>query len=203
MDPSSILVLLVTVCLNIYLYVIIPKGFFPQQDTGRLVGGIQADQSISFQAMRVEARRFHGPLWAAKTRPCENVVGFTGGAQRNSGFMFVALKPLSRNAKRDGGPGHRAPAHQAGQGARRQSVPAAGAGHPHRRTCRATRNTNTRCRPTTWPNSATWETKIRAGALVNCPSLPTSTPISRTRAFRPRLVIDRETASRLGVTAQS
>ena len=48
----TMLVLLVTVCLNVYLYIIIPKGFFPQQDTGRLIGFIQADQSISFQAMR-------------------------------------------------------------------------------------------------------------------------------------------------------
>ena len=45
-------ILLATVCLNVYLYVIIPKGFFPQQDTGRITGSIQADQSISFQAMR-------------------------------------------------------------------------------------------------------------------------------------------------------
>ena len=44
--------LITTVCLNIYLYAIVPKGFFPQQDTGRLTGNIQADQSISFQAMR-------------------------------------------------------------------------------------------------------------------------------------------------------
>ena len=46
------LLLLATVCLNVYLYVIIPKGFFPQQDTGRLIGSIQADQNISFQAMQ-------------------------------------------------------------------------------------------------------------------------------------------------------
>ncbi len=52
------LVLLATVCLNVYLYVIIPKGFFPQQDTGRLIGGIQADQSISFQAMRQKLADF-------------------------------------------------------------------------------------------------------------------------------------------------
>ena len=47
-----VLVLLATIGLNIYLYIIVPKGFFPQQDTGRIVGGIQADQSTSFQAMK-------------------------------------------------------------------------------------------------------------------------------------------------------
>jgi multidrug efflux pump len=86
------LVLLVTVCLNVYLYVIIPKGFFPQQDTGRLVGGIQADQSISFQAMRQKLADF---MTIVSGDPAvENVVGFTGGARRNSGMMFVALKPV-------------------------------------------------------------------------------------------------------------
>src|SRR6185312_3742618 len=45
-------VLLATIALNVFLYIVIPKGFFPQQDTGRLIGGIQADQSISFQLMR-------------------------------------------------------------------------------------------------------------------------------------------------------
>ena len=47
-----VLVLLLTVALNVYLYITIPKGFFPEQDTGRIIGGIQADQSISFQAMK-------------------------------------------------------------------------------------------------------------------------------------------------------
>jgi multidrug efflux pump len=54
----TILVFLGTVLLNIHLYVSIPKGFFPQQDTGRIVGGIRADQSISFQAMRRKFRQF-------------------------------------------------------------------------------------------------------------------------------------------------
>ncbi len=90
---TVMLVLLATVCLNVYLYVIIPKGFFPQQDTGRLVGGIQADQSISFQAMRQKLADFMAIVGGDPA--VENVVGFTGGAQRNSGFMFVALKPLA------------------------------------------------------------------------------------------------------------
>ncbi len=54
----TMLVLFATVCLNVYLYVIVPKGFFPQQDTGRLIGFIQADQSISFQAMQQKLADF-------------------------------------------------------------------------------------------------------------------------------------------------
>ena len=53
-----LLLLLATVCLNVYLYVIVPKGFFPQQDTGRIIGSIQADQSISFQAMQQKLTDF-------------------------------------------------------------------------------------------------------------------------------------------------
>ncbi len=94
------LVLLATVCLNVYLYVIIPKGFFPQQDTGRLIGGIQADQSISFQAMRGKLAAFMTIVGADPA--VENVVGFTGGSHRNSGMMFVALKPVAeRNETAD------------------------------------------------------------------------------------------------------
>src|SRR4029077_2156986 len=52
------LILLLTVCLNVYLFILIPKGLFPQQDTGRITGGIQADQSISFQLMRQKLRQF-------------------------------------------------------------------------------------------------------------------------------------------------
>ena len=56
--PLTVLILLATVVLNVYLYVIVPKGFFPQQDTGQLTGRIQADQSISFQAMRQKLADF-------------------------------------------------------------------------------------------------------------------------------------------------
>jgi multidrug efflux pump len=87
------LVLLVTVCLNVFLFIEVPKGFFPQQDTGRMIGGIQADQSISFQLMREKLKQFIGIIRADPA--VENVVGFTGGGQTNSGFVFVALKPLS------------------------------------------------------------------------------------------------------------
>jgi len=82
-----------TIGLAGYLFTVVPKGFFPEQDTGRMIGGIQADQSISFQLMEQKLSRFvniirHDPA-------VENIVGFTGGGQTNSGFVFVTLKPLS------------------------------------------------------------------------------------------------------------
>ena len=89
----TMLVFLATVLLNIHLYVTIPKGFFPQQDTGRLMGGIRADQSISFQAMRRKFRQF---VEIVRSDPAiESVAGFTGGGQTNSGFIFATLKPLA------------------------------------------------------------------------------------------------------------
>jgi multidrug efflux pump len=89
----TLLLLLATIAFNIHLYAIVPKGFFPQQDTGRLVGSIQADQSISFQAMQQKLAEFIGIVRADPA--VANVVGFTGGGQRNGGFMFIALKPLA------------------------------------------------------------------------------------------------------------
>jgi multidrug efflux pump len=86
------LLLVAVLALNFYLFWIVPKGFFPQQDTGRLVGGIQADQSISFQRMREKLAQFVAIV--QKDPAVESVVGFTGGAQTNSGFVFVALKPI-------------------------------------------------------------------------------------------------------------
>ncbi|AET88682.1 MULTISPECIES: efflux RND transporter permease subunit [Caballeronia] len=92
--PRTILmILLATIGLNIYLYVIVPKGFFPQQDTGRIVGGIQADQSTSFQAMKI---KFAEMMKIVEADPAvDSVAGFTGGRSTNSGFMFISLKPKS------------------------------------------------------------------------------------------------------------
>src|SRR5438094_3180426 len=93
----TMLVLAATIALNIYLYVVIPKGFFPQQDTSRLIGNIQADQGISFQAMQQKLRDFVSIVRADPA--VENVVAFTGGGQRNGAFMFVTLKPLSERSE--------------------------------------------------------------------------------------------------------
>ncbi|MBN8285669.1 multidrug efflux RND transporter permease subunit [Zoogloea sp.] len=87
-----LLVLAATVGLNVHLYQTIPKGFFPQQDTGRLRGFVEADQAISFQAMKEKMDQF---LTIVGADPAvATVTGFTGGSQRNYGSMFVTLKPI-------------------------------------------------------------------------------------------------------------
>jgi multidrug efflux pump len=94
--PRSMLaVTLATMGLSIYLYVIVPKGFFPQQDTGRLSGNIQASQDISFQAMR---QKLTEVVEIIQSDPAvDTVMGFTGGgggSTTNTGRMFISLKPL-------------------------------------------------------------------------------------------------------------
>jgi multidrug efflux pump len=91
--PLTLLVLLAAIGLNVYLFIRVPKGFFPQQDTGRLAGSIQADQSTSFQTMN---DTLAGMIDIVKADPAvENVVGFTGGGgPANTARLFIALKPL-------------------------------------------------------------------------------------------------------------
>ncbi|WP_407521014.1 efflux RND transporter permease subunit [Methylobacterium oryzisoli] len=88
------LVLFATVGLNVYLYVIVPKGFFPQQDAGQMIGGVQADQRISFQAMSAKLKEATEIVRADPA--VESVVGFTGGRGTNSANVFVSLKPLGQ-----------------------------------------------------------------------------------------------------------
>lgn len=93
----TLLVFLATIGLTMYLYVVIPKTFMPEQDTGRLMGFIQADQSISFQSMRGKLEDF---MKIVHDDPAvDNVVGFTGGSRTNSGSMFISLKPLDQRSE--------------------------------------------------------------------------------------------------------
>ena len=87
----TLLTLLLTIGCNIYLYVVVPKGFFPQQDVGQIFGSIRADQSISFQAMQPKLVAL---MDIVREHPEVNAVGgFTGGGQRNAGTVFINLKP--------------------------------------------------------------------------------------------------------------
>ena len=93
---TMLLVTLATMALTIYLYILVPKGFFPQQDTGRLFGNIRAAQDISFQAMRDKLTEVVDII---KADPAvASITGFTGGGSHagttNTGRMFIALKPL-------------------------------------------------------------------------------------------------------------
>jgi multidrug efflux pump len=98
----SILMLLVTIgtfVLTILLYVVIPKDFFPQQDTGRLAGSIIADQDISFQSMQGKIRQLVGIV--KQDKDVDAVIGFSGGGAgttTNTGRVFISLKPASQRS---------------------------------------------------------------------------------------------------------
>jgi multidrug efflux pump len=90
----TLAVLLATVALNVYLFIRVPKGFFPQQDNGRIQGSITADQDTSFQAMD----KIMLPMIniVAADPAVDTVNGFTGGSTYNTARLFISLKPLNQ-----------------------------------------------------------------------------------------------------------
>src|SRR5690348_5192397 len=99
-QPLVLLITVMTVCLSVYLYWIIPKGFFPQQDTGRISGGILAQQDVSFEAMKAKLQMLNDIV--LKDPAIDTAISFTGGGGRggtNSANMFIQLKPLGQGRK--------------------------------------------------------------------------------------------------------
>jgi multidrug efflux pump len=191
------LILAAAVGLNVYLYIVVPKGFFPQQDTGRMVGSIQADQGISFQAMRQKLANF---IDIVKSDPAvENVVGFTGGGQRNSGFMFISLKPLKeRKVTADRVVARLRPRLAQEPGANLFLVPVQDiriggrqSGAQYQFTLQADELAELR----------EWEPRVRR-ALAQLPELADVNTDQQERGLQTTLVIDRPTASRLGITTR-
>jgi len=92
--PTLVVTVLVA-CLSVYLYIIVPKGFFPQQDTGRIMGAVVAAQDISFQAMEDKMKLYVNIVM--KDPAVDTVVGFAGGGSPlNQGRFFMMLKPLEQ-----------------------------------------------------------------------------------------------------------
>jgi multidrug efflux pump len=195
--PLMLVLLAATICLNVYLYIIVPKGFFPQQDTGRLVGNIQADQSISFQAMQQKVVDF---VEIVRQDPdVENVVAFTGGGQRNRGFMFVVLKPLGARkltadqviarlrgklAREPGAALFLVPVQDIRVGGRAANA-------QYQFTLQADDLDELRL----------WEPRVRR-ALGDLPQLVDVNTDQEDKGLQTSLVIDRDTAAKLGVTPQ-
>jgi multidrug efflux pump len=94
----TLMVTIATAGLTVYLYTIVPSGFFPQQDTGRLNGSVQADQDVSFAAMKEKMQQFVAIVM--KDPNVQAIVGFAGGnTAKNSGRMFITLKPQGKERK--------------------------------------------------------------------------------------------------------
>ncbi|MGH9678885.1 MAG: efflux RND transporter permease subunit, partial [Candidatus Acidiferrales bacterium] len=92
-QPFMLAVTCATICFSIYLYVVVPKGFFPQEDTGRMVGTIYGSQDLSFPAMQQKLKQFTDivrsdpAVWSLSSN--------TGGGAENKGRIHIDLKPLS------------------------------------------------------------------------------------------------------------
>jgi multidrug efflux pump len=96
-QPITLAVTILVACLSVYLYIKVPKGFFPQQDTGRIMGSVQAAQDISFQAMSGKMEQFVKIV--LKDPAVDTAVGFAGGGSAtNQGRFFVMLKPLAQRS---------------------------------------------------------------------------------------------------------
>jgi multidrug efflux pump len=185
-----------TVIFNIYLLYVIPKGFFPQQDTGRLNGGIQADQAISFQSMSGKLRQF---IKIVQADPAvDTVVGFTGGGsggggQTNSGFLFVALKAKAQRISADQVIARLRPKLNQVAGARLflQAVQDIHVGG---------RQSNAQYQYTLQGDSVTdiykWTPKL-TDALQHAPALTDVNSDQQQNGLQIQLTVDRDTASRL------
>ncbi len=104
-QPLTLTIMIATVCLSAILYYYVPKGLFPQQDTGLLSGSIQAAQDISFDAMRAKQKQF-ADIVTSDPAVQSNIAFVGGGNALNTGRMYILLKPLSEREIRRG-PGDR------------------------------------------------------------------------------------------------
>ncbi len=193
-----LLVFFGTMALSVWLYINIPKGFFPQQDTGRLIGFVRADQSISFQAMREKLDNLAAIVMA--DRAVESVTAFTGGGQRNSAMMFIALKPLKeRKESLDQILARLRPALSKEPGANLFLNPIQDLRAGGRQT---DANQQFTLRADDLNELRAWSPKVEA-ALRDIPELTDVSSDQQDRGLQMTLAIDRPTASRLGITPRA
>ena len=191
-------VFLGTLALSVYLYVNIPKGFFPQQDTGRLIGFVRADQSISFQAMKEKLDKLAAIVMADVA--VESVTAFTGGGQRNSAQMFIALKPLKqRDASLDQILARLRPKLSKEPGANLFLNPIQdlrGGGRQAEASQQFTLRADDLSELRKW-------TPLLEAALREAPELTDVSSDQQDKGLQMTLAIDRPTASRLGITPRA
>ncbi len=193
-----LLVFFGTLALSAYLYINIPKGFFPQQDTGRLIGFVRADQSISFQAMREKLNNLAAIVMADPA--VDSVTAFTGGGQRNSAQMFIALKPLKqRDATLDQILGRLRPKLAKEPGANLFLNPIQDLRGGGRQTDASQQFT---LRADDLSELRKW-TPLLENALRDVPELTDVSSDQQDKGLQMTLVIDRPTASRLGITPRA
>jgi len=191
----TLLSLFCVIGLNIYLYVTIPKAFFPQQDTGVIMGSVQADQDSSFMIMQQRVDKFVAIVLADPA--VDNISGSTGGAQRNTANFYITLKPLAQRQLSADGVVARLRGKLAHEpGANLYLVPVQDI-----RT--GGRQSNSQYQYTLQSDSVedlrTWEPRIRA-ALQALPELTDVNTDQQNAGLQTSLHINRDAAARLGVS---
>src|SRR5690606_1819226 len=190
-----LLVLVATIGLNVYLYSVVPKGFFPQQDTGQLMGFFRGDQGTSFQAAQPKLEKFRRIL--LEDPAIASVTAFMGGrGGTTSSFMMIQLKPLKgRKVSALLVVNRLRPRFSSEPGARLTLIPEQdlrGAGR------RGSASYDYTLLASDLPLLQTWVTRLRA-AMSQLPELVDVEDGIEDRAQRVELVIDRDAATRLGV----
>ncbi len=195
-QPVVLAITILTICVNIYLFIIVPKGFFPQQDTGRLTGNIVADQDISFEAMRDKLMAFVDIV--KKDPAVDTVTAFTSGD--NTSHMFLQLKPIGeRKLSADQVIGRLRDklSHIPGATLYLQAVQDVNVGG---------RGGNSQFQYTIQADNLDdlnhWA-PIMLERLKQIPELRDSNSDLQNRGLLTQLVVDRDTASRLGVSMQA
>ncbi|MCU1263570.1 MAG: mdtC [Bryobacterales bacterium] len=193
----TMLVMLSTIAANIYLYVVVPKGFFPQQDTGRMMGALQGSQDISFPAMKAKMDQFFSIVM--EDPAIDHTTGFTGGGSSNTGRMFIQLKPLEqRGVSADAVINRLRPklSHIAGstlflQSAQDVRVGGRMSNSQYQYTLRADKIQDLN----------DWSQRLLE-AMRNIEDIKDPNSDQQAKGLQTRLVVDRDTASRLGLSAQ-
>jgi multidrug efflux pump len=199
-NPLILTVLAATVALNVILLAAIPKGFFPVQDTGRMIGILQADQSISFQAMSEKLTQMMAIV--QRDPAVEGVVGATGAgggggqSQTNTANMYVALKPKGGRDSLDTVTGRLRRELSRVPGARLILVPAQDIRVGGRQSSAAYQYT---LQADSTAEVYEWAPKLLR-ALQNNPALRDVNSDQQEAGLETRVTIDRSTASRLGLT---
>jgi multidrug efflux pump len=195
-----LLVFFATIALNVWLYTIVPKGFFPTQDTGLMIGFIRADQSSSFQAMR---QKLETVVSVVRQDPAVlNVTAFTGSGgfgSRNSGNMFITLKPLKQREPIDAVMQRMRTALSKEPGVNIFLNPIQDLRGGGRQSEGSTQFT---LRGEDVNELREWGQKLEA-ALRDVPELTDVSSDQQNRSLQISLVIDRQTAARLGITTRA
>ena len=190
------LLLAATIGLNVYLYIAIPKGFFPQQDTGRMVGFLRADQTTSFEAMQQKMTQV---VDVVRSDPAiDQVTAVTGGGfgARNSGFMFISLKPLAERESAQAIVTRLRPLTAKIAGVNAFLVPVQDVRVGGRQGTGAYQFT---LQSDDLEALRLWSVRLQ-NALMTVPQVADVASDQETRGLQTSLVIDRATAARLGVT---